>query len=333
MNTFLLHLSREHPTLPEAEAMACLQAEAPDRPVDSKGPGYIVVSLLQEEMEMVADRIALCHSVGRYLGGCPPDSLERFLERMSLPEGSISVRVKRVEGGLPDLHPHPLAGRIGGVLAKGREVDLETPDLEIRVLLSDRLVFFLNDRPVPRKLFEERKVGSRPYFSPISLHPKFARALVNLTRVRRGETLLDPFCGTGGVLMEASLIGARVMGSDLSPDMVEGARMNLRHFGAGAERLEVLDVGEIHRAFREVDAVATDPPYGRSTSTNREPLEGLYHRSIDSMARVLRPGGWMGVVVPTECPEHPLLEAREGHLQRVHRSLSRRYCVFTRRSR
>ena len=75
---------------------------------------------------------------------------------------------------------------------------------------------------IDRTCFEERKVQHRPFFSPISLHPKLARVLVNISAIKRDETLLDPFCGTGGILIEAGLIGAKVIGSDIEEKMIEG---------------------------------------------------------------------------------------------------------------
>ncbi len=54
---------------------------------------------------------------------------------------------------------------------------------------------------VARARLEARKVTHRPFSLPISLHPKLARALVNLARVPMGGVLLDPFCGTGGILL------------------------------------------------------------------------------------------------------------------------------------
>jgi len=53
--------------------------------------------------------------------------------------------------------------------------------------------------------FGKRKPHMRPGFHPSSLNPKLARAFVNLTGIRKG-TIVDMFCGTGGILIEAGLI-------------------------------------------------------------------------------------------------------------------------------
>ena len=41
------------------------------------------------------------------------------------------------------------------------------------------------------------------------------------------KTILDPFCGTGVVLQEASIMGYHVMGTDLEPRMVQYSKKNL----------------------------------------------------------------------------------------------------------
>jgi len=46
--------------------------------------------------------------------------------------------------------------------------------------------------------------------------------MVNLSGARR--EVLDPFCGTGGVLIEAGLIGLEVYGFDIQQSMVEGCK-------------------------------------------------------------------------------------------------------------
>jgi SAM-dependent methyltransferase len=51
---------------------------------------------------------------------------------------------------------------------------------------------------------------------PARLHPETARRLV-AELSPRGGTVLDPFCGSGTVLVEARLAGRRAVGVDLSP--------------------------------------------------------------------------------------------------------------------
>lgn len=62
------------------------------------------------------------------------------------------------------------------------------------------------------------------------LPPKLAQTIINLGAggsAIENRVLLDPFCGTGVVLMEAALMGSRVYGSDVSEKMVRYSRDNM----------------------------------------------------------------------------------------------------------
>lgn len=330
---FLFELSGEHPTLPRSEVLSCLNAECTSFTEVAHGPGYVICNMQEDELDRVVARLALTHRAGRYLGCCTLNSLDEFASCLQPPPGSVAVRVKQYQRMYPEIDSSRIAGKVGTIIKKNAKIDLESPEVEIRILMSDALHFFVSDKSVDRRQFDGRKVAFRPFFSPISLHPRFARALVNLSRIRRGQQLLDPFCGTGGVLIEAALIGAKVLGSDISEDMVLGCMENMSHFGVTWEEIRVADVGEISDMFGTVDAIVTDPPYGRSATTKKEPPGDLYERALAAMASALRQNGSLAVVFPTPClKERQDLETREMHTQRVHRSLTRNYCIFTKRS-
>jgi len=89
--------------------------------------------------------------------------------------------------------------------------------------------------------------------------------MVNLTGLERGGAVLDPMCGTGGILIEAGLIGMEVHGRDIEAEMVEGCRENLRAFDVdGAiEQGAITDLASSFDA--DVDAIVSDLPYGRAS--------------------------------------------------------------------
>ncbi len=325
----LFELSGEHPTLPGAEVLACLRAESPGSRRLSLGPGFLLAECDIESLPQVAGRLGLTHRFGRYLGSCDLDGIESKSNELELPEGSICVRAKKVEGWHANVNTHDLAKKVGKVLFQKHDIDLTTPDLTVRVLLSEKVHLFIVDHEIDRKQFDRRKVAERPFFSPISLHPRYARALINLTEAKRGDTVLDPFCGTGGIVLEAALLGMRAIGSDIDPQMVEGCKRNLEHFNVQAE-VQVADIGEVPLLFEKVGAVATDPPYGRAASTKKEDIDLLYRRGIKASAEVLSPGGRAGIVLPREVKTEAM-ELQELHKQRVHRSLTRHYHIFIRR--
>jgi len=64
--------------------------------------------------------------------------------------------------------------------------------------------------------FFERRPHLRPELHPSSMHPRLARALINLTGAKKG-TIVDPFCGSGQIPFEAARMGCDVYASDLNP--------------------------------------------------------------------------------------------------------------------
>jgi tRNA (guanine10-N2)-dimethyltransferase len=328
--SFFFELSGEHPEMALQEALSCIKMAAGSVEGYVHGPGYLVAPLPAHLLPWIAQRIALTHRIGRFMGWLEREDGLEGIDASSLPEGSFSVRAKRYEKARPDIDSRRLTRTLGGHLSLGRQVDLEDPDIEVRAFISDRIGIHHSLFHIDRHSLEERKVAERPFFSPISLHPRYARALINMVEVGDGQTLLDPFCGTGGILLEAASMGIRALASDIDPDMIEGTERNMRHFGLELSGQAVTDVAEIGSHFPNTDAIVTDPPYGRSASTRGENISALYVRALEAAKACLKPGGRMGIVVPI------ILEPTEGlhleHLfhQKVHGSLSRHYHIFRR---
>jgi tRNA (guanine10-N2)-dimethyltransferase len=318
---FLFELSGEHPTLPSAEVMGMLAADAPGAPCEFH-PGVAIAGPC--DAASAASRLALTHRVGEYVGCCDREQINEFLASKDLPDGSIAVRGRGFGGFADGGAVNAAVKKVASIVARGREVDLDHPDVELRFIMSDLIYFHIKLAEVDRTSFEMRKVAERPFFSPISLHPRYARALVNIAGVRSGDSVLDPFCGTGGTLIEAAMIGARCFGSDVDGAMIDGTRCNMEHFHLSADQLSVLDIDDASDSFPDVDAVLTDLPYGRSASTMKEGVPALYARAVPAMHRCLRAGGRFGIVAPRAMDLSPLT-LDERHEQKVHRSLTRHY--------
>lgn len=109
----------------------------------------------------------------------------------------------------------------------------------------------------------------KPYHTSSSLPARLARAMVNLAWP--AQSLLDPCCGTGSILLEACTVGMQAYGIDRSPKMVGMSRKNLAHFGLKAE----VTRGDAQLCNREVDAVVTDLPYGRFCHSDPENIRAI----------------------------------------------------------
>jgi len=313
----LFELSGEHPGIPlaEIECLGTITASAPQVAVaDCPCPGEV-------------SRLAQTHLVMEYLGECETDliSFRSLLSDLSLStERSFACRVKRV-------HPSVLpAGkgdleRMMGDLITG-DVSLNNPQEEYRAIFSDGTCYLGRViQRIERGSYAYRNPMRRPFFHPGVMMPLMARAMVNLTHVRPDEIFYDPFCGTGGILLEAELVGARTVGSDIDQKMINGFCNNIRDavcFRADTCQLPIGDGA--------VDAIGTDLPYGQSTAIGASSLEWLYDASLSEIRRVLRRGG-RGVVVThrdISSAASEYFDIIHAFDQRVHKSLTRRILVL-----
>jgi len=323
---FFFELSGESKEMPLAEVRGCLKAETDSCDIVASGPGYAIASFNESHLDSIADRISMSHSIGRYLGEYTPDDISG-LEDIELPEGTFAIRAKRFEGMMKDVDSQKLIRSAGALLSKHNDVDLKDPDVIVRMQMCDKVHLYIEDKVTEKDLLEKRKVAERPFFSPISIHPKYARALINMAEVKRGQTVLDPFCGTGGIVIEAAEMGMKAVASDFDEDMIIGCQENLDFYGLKMHDFDVLDIGDIAERFPEMDSICTDPPYGRSTKTGGENITKLYQRAGDVIPECVKKGHKVGMVLPLPF-EIPGMKLECMFKQRVHGTLTRHYHIY-----
>jgi tRNA (guanine10-N2)-dimethyltransferase len=169
--------------------------------------------------------------------------------------------------------------------------------------------------------------------------PLDARAFANIAGAGPGTRLLDPMCGTGGVLIEAGLVGSDVVGSDAQWKMVRGSLANLdAYLGSEADGSERSVDYAVTRAdatdlpFRDdaFDAAVFDVPYGRQSKIARHDLRELTAGALAEAARVCS-----RAVVVADRSLHEVAREAGWRLdrrfeRRVHRSLTRHVHVLDR---
>lgn len=224
----------------------------------------------------------------------------------------------------------------GTALAARHAIDLKAPDHTLAAWLHDGRLTAVWRRMVGATDHQARGVEHRDHFSPVSLPPRIARALVHVTGARPGQVIYDPFCGTGGILLEAAMMGYHAKGSDLDPWMVQGTLGTLTD--AGPEPLDgdvfVADIGDVPQLVDAVDAIVTDLPYGGASTTNHEGLASLYERAFAAFAALLAPGARAVIGHADPALLAPIerfgFVIEQVHEHFVHKSLTRRYAVVKR---
>jgi tRNA G10 N-methylase Trm11 len=146
------------------------------------------------------------------------------------------------------------------------------------------------------------------------LPPKLAQIMINLANCENKDkvVLLDPFCGSGTVLMEAALMGFRhLIGSDLSEKAVKDTeentkwvkdKFNVNNLDYNLYNKSATDLSQVITK-ESVDCIVTEPYLGPQrgrldvVKIKRE-LEELYSRAISEFKKILKRNGRVVMLWP-----------------------------------
>jgi len=313
----LFELSGEHPEMPFAEL------ECVGRVIDRRTQ----VAIVECPDPAKTERLSLTHVVMEYLGECDASKkgLESLLKRLDIHStGTFAGRVKKMNDSPIKDSQLELERTIGSYI--NGTVSLKSPEVEFRAIFSaDKCYFGRVIRKIDRGGYAYRNPMRRAFFHPGVMMPIIARALVNLSLIKEGELLFDPFCGTGGVLLEGQLMNSNILGMDMDREMVAGCRCNLP-----SSDIVIADATAIPLVANSVDAVVTDLPYGQSVCIKADNMAGLYEDSLSEIRRVLKPERRAVVVTHLDIARIAEKEFKivQFHSQRVHKSLTRRIMVL-----
>ncbi len=228
----------------------------------------------------------------------PLATLERTPETLTIPElvPGMPFRVTARRHGHHSFGSPEIARRSGAALVRrhAARVDLEHPALEVLITVVDHtcaVALRRTRRPLSHRL-------CRPARPATALRSNVAYAALHLAGAGLGtRRVLDPFCGSGTILLEAGAAApaARLWGGDWRRRAVTGTRTNLAAAGLAA-RADVRhgDAGQLSREWplATVDVAVTDPPLGRRLAGGTDFFR-FYFRLLEQVDRVLAPDGRM----------------------------------------
>lgn len=342
MAKLFLFLSGEHADLPFSEVKAILEAE---------GHSYKITERLDQVLRLEADptcaetlkrRAAFTRLCALELFTCSSEtsSIIKATQHARLEEvlkegESFVVRVKHVKEYSSKINGMTLERTLGALIVDKcpmARVKLKAPDKAfIGTLTEDRFIFGVKLAEIQAKPFVERRPRKKPFFHPSAMQAKLARCMINLAKPKAGETVLDPFCGTGTMLIEAKLIGCQALGLDIQRRMTKGTIRNMAHFKVKPEGIIVADAKD--PPLTKVDCVVTDPPYGISSTTLKRTTKQIIEELLTAVHDVLSSGRRVCMAAPKKLDIAHVgtslgYKHLESHFVYVHRSLTREIVVF-----
>ncbi len=328
--------------MPAAEVKAILESSGLEYSEPAQSYRLLRLNAPLRGLKAISERSLMYDSCGVVLGECEADDQQvaRLLKSVPIEQvtngyESFAVRSVRLGGANRPIRRVNLERDVGSVvkeLVPRLTVRLQNPDLVfLCILYENRFLVGMSGYSKPSGIIAPRRPRKRPVFHPSTMPPKIARCMVNLSRAVPGAIFMDPFSGVGGIAIEASLIGCRVLAADANLRMLRGARRNMNYFGLEADGF--LNADARHLPLQGLDAVATDPPYGRGSSTMGAKVTALVSEFLEGVKDSMEKDAHLCISCPVEVDvEGYAREAgfllKEKHFAKVHRSLTRQFVVL-----
>ena len=162
-----------------------------------------------------------------------------------------------------------LESSMGDMISKFSQakVSIDNPDITVYLIFTEDENFFGFSKRV-NEVIRPKKIRKHPH----ELDWKLTRAMINLAGLKEGETVCDPFCGTGTTLLEAESMGIHAIGLDFDEKMYQISKENLDENGYNSKLIRD-DFTGLKKIIGEIDGIVTDLPYGRASKASENPEE------------------------------------------------------------
>ncbi|MCZ6613728.1 MAG: DNA methyltransferase [Thaumarchaeota archaeon] len=299
----LFLLSGEDSSIPMGELDSLIRIYHPNTELSSVGRRLVIAKNVNSEtVDIISRRGAYV-----YIGGTFVTSIQNNVRVRDIEEVDFRPFIQNGDGfairmmGTRDEDVKvKIETIIGSAVTRqlpSLRVTLSNPDVLIWGVEQSKKIYLGCTRNWDRKKgWVQRRARSKPFFHASALYPKFARALVNLTMAREHETILDPFCGTGTILQEASLMNIEAIGIDIDKKMCMGTNRNLKHLDL--KRTSIIRSDSTVLPVKSADVIATDLPYGRCSSTKGKTLRTILDSFLRDTCRILPLGRKATLVYP-----------------------------------
>jgi ubiquinone/menaquinone biosynthesis C-methylase UbiE len=123
--------------------------------------------------------------------------------------------------------------------------------------------------------------------APASTNPVIGAVMVRLAKIEAGQTVLDPFCGAGTLLVLAGEMAkpGLLIGADIQRNWARAAQTNVRSRGLHGSLL-TCDAQRLPLPNFSIDRVIANLPFGKRVGTHRHNTQ-MYPLALREISRVL----------------------------------------------
>jgi len=233
-----------------------------DAKTKSNSESRLVILKSKVPWRKVASRATFVRTCGDIIGTF--DDLSKIDPAISKPQSFVC---RTINLSSRKLSPSLLEKQAGEVLKNrwGSKVSLSNPHCIVYLIITDSEQYLgCADLKI------EPKLPIKAIKHPHELDLKLSRCIVNLSGLKEGKTLCDPFCGTGTILLQAESMGIKSIGIDFDSLMCNITRKNL---AANEFKSKVINssYNEIQNIKNTIDAIVTDLPYGIASRSSVSP--------------------------------------------------------------
>ena len=285
---YLFELGGENKELAKIEARELLKTEGYNPETGFEEGQIVIIKTSQKLALKTIRRLGMSKRVSIIIHSSEEKDIGKVIEQLpTLDLGKSSFAIRQIRRNV--ISERKIAIKIGRKIPIENEIALDNPDVKILFYTGSKTIISIleENSTTAYKSCLEHHVRYRPYFSPISIHPRIARSMVNLANCSPNDTVLDPFCGTGGILIEAADMGIKAKGMDLLEKMIVNSKGNLEYFGLEGK----IKKGDVEESKNQsFEAIVTDPPYGIASSTGGEKISELLQRTMNIFSEAMEKG-------------------------------------------
>lgn len=235
-----------------------------DKKTSYKTDSRLVITNSQVSWEKVAQRATFVKRAGK-IANTFSDLFSEI--DLSLLHKSDTFACRAINLSSKKLDTSAIEKTVGGAIKQisGTKVSLSNPLLTIYLIFTDSENYFGYAKPLA-----EPKRPKKVFKFPSELPWQLCRTMINLAGLNEEETLCDPFCGTGSILLEAESMGIKSIGIDFDKRMCNGARKNIAANGYSSKVVSA-SFEYVQKIEDKIDGIVTDLPYGISSKSSESP--------------------------------------------------------------